>query len=369
MLSSDNLKERIRRARALMEQEGINALFLPPSSDCLYLTGYSKPASDRAAIFILTQSHAFFLLPLLEKQDFQDLGNTFSSLTEPIFWPDEADPFSLLPALPGLELCKTAAAGGMLRASWLLRLMKVFPSFSWKDGSSFMSSLRSVKSPEEIELIRRAQEMAERALNRLIHSGLQGKTCRQLSKELMELRLEEGFDSAGPGLIACGAESAAPHPRLTDQRIVRGDCVMFDIGGTYQGYHADMTRTFAVGCASEEVKEVYEIVLQAHRAAAKTARAGLPASAMDEAARGMIRAAGYGKFFTHRLGHGIGLDIHEPPYASAGSHELLAPGNVLSDEPGIYLPGKFGIRIEDLLVITQEGSESLNKMEKELKIV
>lgn len=369
MLSSGCLKQRIKRTRALMERSGIHALFLPPSADCIYLTGYSKPASDRAVLFILTQSHAFFLFPSLERQDFKDLGSPLLSLAEPIPWPDEADPFSLIPSLPGLAVPGTAAAGGMIRGSWLLRLMDTFPSFSWKDGSVLMEALRSIKSPEEINLIRHAQKMAERALSRLVSSGLEGKTCRQLSKELMELRLEEGFDSVGPGLIACNTESAAPHPRLTDQKIARGDCVMFDIGGIYKGYHADMTRTFAVGCASEELKEVYEIVLEAHRAAAGAAKAGLPASSMDEAARRVIRKAGYGDFFTHRLGHGIGLDIHEPPYASAGNHAPLAAGNVLSDEPGIYLPGKFGVRIEDLLVITQEGSESLNEMGKELRIV
>ncbi len=368
MEKSTIYRERIAALRSQMEKQGISVLFLTPSSDLLYTTGYAKGPTDRPAALALTQSRSYFLCPVLEKKD---LKNISPDLAEPIFYSDEEDPFIRLKSLRLLSqpLKQTAAIGGMAKSAFLLRLMELFPDACWKNADCLLSPLRSVKVPCEIRIIREAQSKAERALSRLLASGLEGKTCRMLSRELMELRLDEGFDSVGAGLIACGPESASPHPQLTDRIIRNGDSVMFDIGGTYKGYHADMTRTFAVGRASSEFREAYEIVLQAHLAARQMAREGVPACRMDEAARDVITAAGYGAYFTHRLGHGIGLDIHEPPYADAKAALPLMAGNVLSDEPGIYLPGKFGIRIEDLLVITKDGCQTLNSMPKSLCIV
>ena len=363
--------QRITKARNRMEDAGISLLVITPSSDLMYLTGYSKPATDRLTALLLTEHDSYFLCPAVEKNYLKEVD----CQAAPIFWEDSGDPFkkmySVLSAAPGIsrKSCIKAAVAGRMQSSCLIRLMELYPGVSWNNADSVLVPLRKSKTPEEIAVIRRAQEMAERAFARLLENGLEGKTERQLSEQLMKLRLEEGFDAVGPGLIACGPGSASPHPILSDNKVQAGDTVMFDFGGTYKGYHADMTRTCAVGYASDEFKEVYSIVLEAHLAVLKTAAPGTACRDMDLAGRSVIERAGYGAYFTHRLGHGIGLDIHEPPFASASEEGVLETGNVISNEPGIYLPGQFGIRIEDLIVITEKGCESLNTMTKELMIV
>ena len=363
--------QRITKARNRMEDAGTSLLVITPSCDLMYLTGYSKPATDRLTALLLTAHDSYFLCPAVEKNYLKEVD----CQAAPIFWEDSGDPFkkmySVLSAAPGIsrKSCIKAAVAGRMQSSCLIRLMELYPGISWNNADSVLVPLRKSKTPEEITIIRRAQEMAERAFARLLENGLEGKTERQLSEQLMKLRLEEGFDAVGPGLIACGPGSASPHPILSDNKVQAGDTVMFDFGGTYKGYHADMTRTCAVGYASDKFKEVYSIVLEAHLAVLKAAAPGTACRDMDLAGRSIIERAGYGAYFTHRLGHGIGLDIHEPPFASASEEGVLETGNVISNEPGIYLPGQFGIRIEDLIVITEKGCESLNTMTKELMIV
>ena len=363
--------QRIAKARNRMEDAGISLLVITPSSDLMYLTGYSKPATDRLTALLLTEHDSYFLCPAVEKNYLKEVD----CQAAPIFWEDSGDPFkkmySVLSASPGISRKSyiKAAVAGRMQSSCLIRLMELYPGISWNNADSVLVPLRKSKTPEEITIIRRAQEMAERAFARLLENGLEGKTERHVSEQLMKLRLEEGFDAVGPGRIACGPGSASPHPNLSDNKVQAGDTVMFDFGGTYKGYHADMTRTCAVGYASDEFKEVYSIVLEAHLAVLKTAAPGMACRDMDLAGRSIIERAGYGAYFTHRLGHGIGLDIHEPPFASASEEGVLETGNVISNEPGIYLPGQFGIRIEDLIVITEKGCESLNTMTKELMIV
>lgn len=358
---------RIKKTKKIMEEKGIALLIITPSSDLYYLTGYTRPATDRLTALLLTDQHTSFLCPAIEKNYLSEL----SCQAEAVLWADSEDPFCKISSHLGVSknACLKAAAGSRMESGWLIRLMELYPKLSWVNAQQVLGPLRRVKSEEETDIIREAQSMAERAFTRLLQTGLEGKTEQQLSGQLMKLRLEEGFDCVGPGLIACGPNSASPHPVLTDRVIRPGDTVMFDFGGTYKGYHADMTRTCGVRHVSEEFREVYAIVLEAHMAALKAAGPGVPCRDMDMAGRNIIEKAGYGSYFTHRLGHGIGLDIHEQPFASAGDKGILESGNVLSDEPGIYLPGRFGIRIEDLVVITDTGSQTLNTMSRELVIV
>lgn len=362
--------QRIAKARNQMKDAGISLLVITPSSDLMYLTGYSKPATDRLTALLLTEGGSYFLCPAMEQNYLKEVD----CQADPILWEDSQDPFKKMDSalsasgISGNSRIKAAVASRM-QSSCLIRLMELYPGILWNNADSVLGPLRRIKTPEEIDMIRSAQKMAERAFARLLEDGLEGKTERQLSEQLMKLRLEEGFDAVGPGLVACGRRSASPHPVLSDSRVQAGDTVMFDFGGTYKGYHADMTRTCAVGHASEEFKEVYSIVLEAHMAVLKAAAPGTACRDMDLAGRSVIERAGYGPYFTHRLGHGIGLDIHEPPFASASEYGVLETGNVISNEPGIYLPGRFGVRIEDLIVITEKGCESLNTMTKELMIV
>ena len=206
--------QRIAKARNRMEDAGISLLVITPSSDLMYLTGYSKPATDRLTALLLTEHDSYFLCPAVEKNYLKEVD----CQAAPIFWEDSGDPFkkmySVLSAAPGIsrKSCIKAAVAGRMQSSCLIRLMELYPGISWNNADSVLVPLRKSKTPEEITIIRRAQEMAERAFARLLENGLEGKTERQLSEQLMKLRLEEGFDAVGPGLIACGPGSPPSHP-------------------------------------------------------------------------------------------------------------------------------------------------------------
>lgn len=345
-----------------MKSARIQAAVFTPSSDYRYLTGSTRQPAQRIAALVVTTEHAALLLPGFEVKNEPELEDELTIL--PYSDSDHAD--QLLAGL--LPSSGTIAVGSEMRSGLLLSLQHQLPNLTWCGADAILAPLRRRKDPFEIEIIETAQHMAERALVRLIEeSSFVGKTEREIAARLMELRLEEGFDSVGSGIVASGPNTALPH-HVNGGRIVReGDALMFDIGGTYKGYHADFTRTFFIGRPSEEFIHVYQTVLDAHMAGKLAARPGVPAFAADQAARAVIEAAGYGPYFTHRLGHGIGLDIHEPPFI-AGSNSLpLETGNVFSCEPGIYLPGRFGVRIEDLLVLEENGPRSLNLLSKELR--
>lgn len=346
-----------------MQREEIAAVVVPPSSDFLYLTGSPRPEAQRPAALVMTQERAVLLMPAFECGSEPALAASLELCP----YSDEQDAASLLAGLLPARGC--VAVGRQMRASLLLSLQAHRAALRWQSADSLLVPLRSRKSAEEICILETAQHMAERALTRLLEEPLIGRTEKEIAARLRQLRLDEGFDAVGNGIVASGPNTALPHHVNGDRAVCRGDALMFDIGGTYRGYRADFTRTFAVGRLPDGFEDVYSVVLQAHLAGRDAAAAGVPASDVDQAARRVISQAGYGPFFTHRLGHGIGLDIHEAPFIAAANTAPLETGNVFSCEPGIYLPGRFGIRIEDLLVLQDDGVHSLNTLSKQLQIV
>ncbi len=357
-------QKRWQKARELMAQKGIDALLVTPSTDLAYMTGHTGQSMERIVCFALTQERAFFLMPSFEMDN---LSEGLCQSVECIGWKDGEDPLAMLAALPGMK--GRIAVGQRMYGVWLLGLQERIPGAQWVNGDVILSTLRRVKDAQELEYMFRAQHMAEAALEKLYAIGLEGKTEREVASLLSELRLAEGLESVRSGIVACSENAAAPHHVNGDRVIRKGDSVMMDFGGLYKGYSADMTRTCVVGKAPEGFEEIYAIVLKAHLAVAEAIRPGVPAEEIDRTARRIITDAGYGAYFTHRVGHGIGLDVHEDPYIVEGNKELLVPGNVFSDEPGIYLPGRFGIRIENLMVVTETGSKALNEMGLELRVV
>lgn len=354
-----------RRSKLIadMKHQNFSGLIFSPSSDYLYLTGSHRKPGERAVILFLTPQHSFLLLPDFEADNEQELQKEL----ELIPYSDLQHAETLL--LEHLPKEGTIAVGKEVRASFLLTLQELAPQLCWRSAEPLICALRVRKDPEEIRIIETAQHMAERALSRLLEESLIGKTEVEIASRLMQLRLEEGFDSVGNGIVATGPNTALVHHINGQRKLQKQDILMFDIGGTYRGYHADFTRTFAVGSLPEDFETIYQIVLNAHYAGKAAAMPGVTASSVDQAARTVIADAGYGKFFPHRLGHGIGLDVHESPFLTGNNDSVLTPGNVFSCEPGIYLPGKFGIRIEDLLVMETDGPRSLNTLPKKLQIL
>jgi Xaa-Pro aminopeptidase len=235
--------------------------------------------------------------------------------------------------------------------------------------TTLVEGLRSVKEPEEIERIRAAAQLADEAFEAVVADGLIGRTEREAALSLeWHVRNRGAERPSFEPIIAAGPHGALPHARPRDVEIRRGDLVVIDWGAQLDGYCSDCTRTVGAGQPSDEAAEVYEIVLRAQRAGVAAVRAGASGRDVDGVAREAIGAAGYGEHFGHGLGHGVGLDIHEAPRLSTRSEDVLASGNVVTVEPGIYLPGRFGIRIEDLVVVGDDGCEILNGIKKELLI-
>ena len=233
--------------------------------------------------------------------------------------------------------------------------------------SNDISALRMIKDEEELECIKMAQRIAEMSLEELLPFIKVGRTEREIALELNRLMFKNGAeDLSFETIVLAGANTSMPHGVPSDKKVEDGEFVLMDFGAVYNGYHSDMTRTICVGKPSEAMERVYNIVLKAQEAGIEAARAGIVGSALDKISRDIIEAAGYGECFGHSLGHGVGLEIHEKPNASPNYKLPLNCGSVVTVEPGIYIEGKFGVRIEDFVILTENGCENLTKCAKNL---
>ena len=279
---------------------------------------------------------------------------------------------SLLPLVKELGVKTLSIEGGRTTVKRLHELQKQIPSVTFEteklDGE--IDLLRAVKSDEECEKIIKAQRIAEEAFSLLLPKIKVGKTERELSLELDYTMLKLGAQALSFETIAVsGKNGSMPHGIPSDKKIESGDFVTFDFGAVYKDYHSDMTRTVAVGEISDKQRDVYETVLKAQKAAIDAVAAGKSCFDIDKIARDIIEEKGYGKYFGHGLGHGVGVEIHEFPTVSPRSQTVLEPGHVITIEPGIYIPGEFGVRIEDMIYVTVNGGKNLTNCPKELTIL
>jgi len=229
--------------------------------------------------------------------------------------------------------------------------------------------LRAVKDAEELRRLAAAGAAADAVFEELVTARFSGRTEAEIAAQLAELLKAHGHSTVEFTIVASGPNGANPHHEESDRVVQEGDTVVLDFGGTKDGYGSDMTRTVHVGEPTAEEAEVYEVVRRAQQAAVEAVRIGVACQDVDRAARGVIADAGYGERFIHRTGHGIGLTAHEPPYMVEGENRPIEPGMCFSIEPGIYLPGRFGVRIEDIVVAAEDGAQRLNHTSRELRIV
>lgn len=259
-----------------------------------------------------------------------------------------------------------------LTVSQLSQLRKIFAGIrlSTVGTDKIIDSLREIKTEEEVKNIVLAQRIAERAFKHILSFIKPGVSERDISLELDYFMLKNGAEALSFETIAVsGVKSSMPHGVPDGKKIDNGDFVTMDYGAVVNGYHSDMTRTVAVGKITDKQKDVYNTVLSAQKNAAEFVKAGVKLSDADAAARDIISGKGYGEFFRHSTGHGVGIEIHEAPFVSPRSTSVLKKGNVITDEPGIYIPGEFGVRIEDMLLITENGCKNLTNAPKELIII
>ena len=254
-------------------------------------------------------------------------------------------------------------------ASHLLALERAGPERSFVAAGEALPLLRAVKDPDEIERLRVVAHAADGAFADVISLPFAGRAEAEVAAELDRLLREHGHERVDFTIVGSGPNAASSHHEPGERRIEPGDAVVMDFGGMRDDYCSDITRTVFVGEPTDEEREVYAIVRAAQQAAFDAVRPGVAAQDVDRAARAVITDAGYGERFVHRTGHGIGLEVHEPPYIVEGNATPLEPGMTFSDEPGIYLEGRFGVRIEDQVAVTAEGAERLNDATRELTIV
>ncbi len=345
-----------------MHKQGLDVVLVSPSSDFLYLVGHRGHLSERLTLFAIPASgQPVMVSPLLESPLARSLATYFTVRT----WADHEDPYAVVRSvIPAAS--RAIAVSDQMWSVHLLRLQSILPQASFSPASGIITPLRRVKDETEIAAIRRAGAAVDAVMADIVKLPLIGRSERDLAQHIGQLLLDHGHQQVGFAIAASGPNGGSPHHISGDRVIQKGDALVLDFGGVFDNYISDITRTLFLGTPSEEYRKVYEVVRQAQELAVHAVRPGVACQDIDRAARRRISAAGYGDYFIHRTGHGLGLDGHEEPYMVEGNTLPLAPGMVFSVEPGIYLPGRFGVRIEDIVVVTETGVERLNHAPREL---
>jgi Xaa-Pro aminopeptidase len=361
-------RSRLAAAAMAARDRGIDALLITPSPDYVYLLGYAAPALERLTCLVVrAEGPAALVLPRLEHPlAVHQLGEIATAL-DVVPWDETDDPFWLLRSI--VHPARRVGLQDQMWARFVLRIRAALDPAETVEAGPAMSSLRRIKTPDEVERLRAAAVAADDAMRAIIGERLAGRTEAEVSRHVRELLLANGHDLADFAIVASGPNSASPHHTAGERVIGGGDAIVLDIGGSRGGYCSDTTRTAFVGEPPPAFDELYSVLRTAQAAACDAVRPGVPCSTIDATARDIISNAGFGDAFIHRTGHGIGLEGHEEPYIVAGNDEPLQPGHAFSVEPGIYLEGVWGARIEDIVICTEAGGERLNTTPTEIFVV
>jgi Xaa-Pro aminopeptidase len=363
--------DRVRAARDIAEETGVDLLVLTPGSDLRYLSGYHAHAMERlTALAVPRRGEPFLVVPRLEAPMVAASPAAGLQL-DLLAWDETGDAFALLAETAEARLGtwpQRVAVGSRTWAEHALGVQRALPGSTLELASPVVDRLRMVKTPAEVEELALAGAAIDRVHARMGEWLRVGRTEAEVGADIARAILEEGHVAVDFTIVGSGPNGASPHHELSGRRVAAGDLVVVDIGGmTATGYRSDCTRTYVVGGpADADVAEWYGVLQAAQEAATAAVRPGVTAEQVDATARDVIAGAGWGDHFFHRTGHGIGLDTHEAPYVVAGNALPLEPGMAFSVEPGIYLGGRCGARIEDIVVCTDDGVRSLNNGRREL---
>jgi Xaa-Pro dipeptidase len=361
--------KRMEKLVSLLKKHNLDGLALNPGPSLKYLTGLEFHLMERPTILLVTAGgSSAMILPTLEKGKLQTGSPLFHIFTygdDPSTWQAA---FNEAASKLKIKDGKIGVEAGRMRFLELAYLGNSFPEVEIVDGGEVIAGLRIKKDPDEIAKMRQAAKIAQEALLKMLRNIKVGMIEKQIANALIIELLRAGSDDQLPfsPIVSIGENSANPHAVPTDRELHPGDLLLIDWGASFEGYFSDITRTFTFGEVSPELKKIGTIVCEANQAGRQAGKKGLEAGSVDRAARSVISAAGYGDYFIHRTGHGLGMEAHEPPYIYEGNDFILAEGMTFTIEPGIYLPGKGGVRIEDDVLVTDSGLESLTDLPREV---
>jgi Xaa-Pro aminopeptidase len=369
----ESLRDRFRRAAEAAAAAGVDALLVSPGSDLRYLLGAGGSSFERLTCLVLPAAGSAaapaLVVPKLEQPGYASVP-TDALGVHVATWVDGEDPYRLVADLLK-GTAKSMAVTDMMPALHTLGLRDALPDARQGLAGPVLRELRMRKDDGEIEALRKAGAAIDRVHARMGEWLRPGRTEAEVGADIAAAILAEGHEVAAFVIVGSGPNGASPHHGVSDRAIERGDVVVVDIGGPVpEGYNSDSTRTYSVGVPGfDDVMDTYAVLKNAQQAAVDAAGPGVTAEAVDAAARDIIADAGFGEFFVHRTGHGIGLDVHEDPYIVSGNDLVLEVGMAFSIEPGIYLPGRWGARIEDIVVVSEEGAVRLNTRPHELAVL
>jgi len=363
--------ERLANARSVMEERRVDALLLSVGADLPYFPGYEAMALERLTMLVVPkEGQAKLIVPALEAPRVTEHPDIFSIRA----WTESEDPIDLV--VNELGAARSVAIGDTTWTRFTIELLNQIPNLNLHRANSITSPIRSIKSPYELERLQRAASAVDRIADRLQNGEIEliGKSESQVSKELGNQILEEGHHRINFAIVAAGENAASPHHEPGSRIIQKNEIVLCDFGGTWigedgVGYCSDITRCVWTGNPPEEFLHLYNILQYAQSEQVKAANPGTPAEQIDRIGRNIISEEGYGPYFIHRTGHGIGVEAHEDPYIVEGNTTPVTSGNVFSIEPGIYIPGEWGARLEDIVAVTEHGPNSLNTVNHNLAIL
>ncbi|WP_329455002.1 aminopeptidase P family protein [Streptomyces sp. NBC_01497] len=365
--TADDYRARLARAAASAAGAGLAGLLVAPGPDLTYLTGY-RPTADTERMTLLVvpvDGEPRLVVPALEAAD-ADSAPGAPALTQ-MPWTDAEDPYALTASRLDAE-----GAFGISDNAWslhLLALQRALPETSYRGLSDALPMLRAVKDEQELTRVAAAGAAADAAYEEILRVRFAGRRESQIAADLAALLLAHGHTQVDFTVVGSGPNGANPHHEAGERVIGPGDMVVLDFGGLKHGYGSDTTRTVHVGEPTAEERRVHDTVRAAQEAGFQAVKPGAACQDVDRAARAVIEDAGYGPYFIHRTGHGIGVTTHEPPYMIEGEERPVVAGMCFSIEPGIYLPGRFGVRIEDIVTATATGGRRFNNTSHEMAVV
>ena len=364
---SDVFKDRMRNCRQIIEDKDVDYVFLTPDSNMYYVSGYDGKIHERHFFLVISQDEKFFFIPELYEE--QVKNNTWIDEFET--WSDSENPREKLERKLDAEKSGKILFSENMQSRFLLDLTNIFSDADYGLAGEVFENLRITKNREEIQCIRESSKILDEVVEeiRRIEEEIVGQTEDELAEIIEEKMFDKGAEKTSFNTIASsGQNGAKPHYEHGEKTIESGEPVVLDFGCYMDHYPSDQTRTLVFGNEpSEKFKEVHEIVREAQQTAVEKVEPGVKAKEVDRAARKVIEEAGYREEFIHRTGHGVGLEIHEPPFINQENSRELEEGMVFSVEPGIYIEGEFGVRIEDLVVVTEDGCERLNRTDRTWK--